>query len=146
MGQRGRESFPGFYGDDPEGQRNKEQLLDGMMTVDEYMGSFPAEVQELLKQIRAAILTNAPGAVEAIAYQMPAYRLNGKPLVYFAGFKNHIGFYATPTGHAKFAKELSGYKKGKGSVQFPLGQPLPLDLIVRIIKFRVEENQSVADQ
>lgn len=113
------------------------------MTVEGYIRSFPAEVQELLKQMRAAILENAPGAEEGIAYQMPAYRLNGKPLVYFAGFKNHIGFYATPTGHAKFAKELSGYKKGKGSVQFPLGQPLPIDLIVRIIKFRVEENQSI---
>jgi uncharacterized protein YdhG (YjbR/CyaY superfamily) len=116
------------------------------MTVEGYIRSFPAEVQELLKQMRAAILENAPGAEEGIAYQMPAYRLNGKPLVYFAGFKNHIGFYATPTGHAEFAKELSGYKKGKGSVQFPLGQPLPIDLIVRIIKFRVEENQSIVGE
>ena len=116
------------------------------MTAEGYIRSFPAEVQELLKQMRAAILENAPGAEEGIAYQMPAYRLNGKPLVYFAGFKNHIGFYATPTGHAEFAKELSGYKKGKGSVQFPLGQPLPIDLIVRIIKFRVEENQSIVGE
>ncbi len=116
------------------------------MTVEGYIRSFPMVVQELLKQMRAAILENAPGAEEGIAYQMPAYRLNGKPLVYFAGFKNHIGFYATPTGHAEFAKELSGYKKGKGSVQFPLGQPLPIDLIVRIIKFRVEENQSIVGE
>jgi uncharacterized protein YdhG (YjbR/CyaY superfamily) len=116
------------------------------MTVDEYIGSFPAEVQDLLKQLRAAILENAPGAEEVFAYQMPAYRLNGKPLVYFAGFRNHIGFYATPTGHAKFATELSGYRKGKGSVQFPLDKPLPLDIIVRIIKFRVGENQSVTGQ
>lgn len=113
------------------------------MTVEAYIGSFPAEVQDLLKQLRTAILENAPGAEETIAYQMPAYRLNGKPLVYFAGFKNHIGFYATPTGHARFAEELSIYKKGKGSVQFPLDQQLPLDLIVRIIRFRVGENQSV---
>ncbi len=113
------------------------------MTVEEYIGSFPEGVRELLKQMRAAILANAPGAEEGIAYQMPAYRLNGKPLVYFAGFKNHIGFYATPTGHAKFAEELSGYRKGKGSVQFPIDKPLPMDLIVRIIKFRVEENQSL---
>jgi uncharacterized protein YdhG (YjbR/CyaY superfamily) len=116
------------------------------MTVEEYIKSFPVAVQVLLKQMRAAILANAPGAEEGIAYRMPAYRLNGKTLVYFAGFKNHIGFYATPTGHEKFAKELSGYKKGKGSVQFPLDQPLPLDIIVRIIKFRVRENKSVIDK
>lgn len=112
------------------------------MTVEEYIGTFPGEVQDLLKQMRAAIVENAPGAEEGFAYQMPAYKLNGKPLVYFAGFRNHIGFYATPTGHEKFTKELSGYKKSKGSVQFPLGKPLPMDLIVRIIKFRVEENLS----
>jgi uncharacterized protein YdhG (YjbR/CyaY superfamily) len=116
------------------------------MTVEEYIKSFPVAVQVLLKQMRAAILANAPGTEEGIAYRMPAYRLNGKTLVYFAGFKNHIGFYATPTGHEKFAKELSGYKKGKGSVQFPLDQPLPLDIIVRIIKFRVRENKSVIDK
>lgn len=73
---------------------------------------------------------------------MPAYKTNGKPLVYFAGYKKHIGFYATPTGHANFAKELSKYKSGKGSVQFPINQPMPLELIGRIVEFRVKENQS----
>lgn len=110
------------------------------MTVDNYIRSFPENVQVILKQIRAIIKENAPEAEESFAYQMPAYKTYGKPLVYFAGFKNHIGFYATPTGHAKFEKELSKYKQGKGSVQFPLDKPLPLDLIARMVKFRVKEN------
>ncbi len=110
------------------------------MTVDIYIQLFPENVQVLLKQIRTVIKENALDAEEDFAYQMPAYRTNGKPLVYFAGFKKHIGFYATPTGHTKFEKELSGYKQGKGSVQFPLDKPMPLDLIARIVRFRVEEN------
>jgi uncharacterized protein YdhG (YjbR/CyaY superfamily) len=110
------------------------------MTIDSYIKSFPENVQIMLKQIRAVIIENAPEATENFAYQMPAYKIYGKPLVYFAGFKNHIGFYATPTGHAEFSKELSKYKQGKGSVQFPLDKPLPLDLIARIVKFRVIEN------
>lgn len=110
------------------------------MTIDNYIKSFPENVQELLKQIRSTIKENAPEAEESFAYQMPAYKTNGKPLVYFAGFKNHIGLYATPTGHAKFEKELSKYKQGKGSVQFPLDKPMPLNLIARIVKFRVKEN------
>jgi uncharacterized protein YdhG (YjbR/CyaY superfamily) len=73
---------------------------------------------------------------------MPAYKVNGTPLVYFAAFTHHIGFYATPSGHAEFARELSVYKQGKGSVQFPFDKPLPLDLIARIVRFRVEENLS----
>ena len=75
---------------------------------------------------------------------MPAYKTQGKPLVYFAAFKNHIGFYATPTGHSEFAKELSKYKQGKGSVQFPIDQPMPLKLIAQIVEFRVLENQEKA--
>lgn len=110
------------------------------MTVDKYIESFPENVQVLLRQIRAVIKENAPDAEEDFAYQMPAYRINGKPLVYFAGFKNHIGFYATPTGHTKFEKELSGYKQGKGSVQFPLDKPIPLAIIASIVRFRAEEN------
>lgn len=111
-------------------------------TIGEYINSFPADTQDLLRQMRAVILENAPGAEEGISYGMPAYKMNGKPLVYFAGFRNHIGFYATPTGHAEFAQELSAYKHGKGSVQFPVDRPLPLDLIARIVRFRVEENLS----
>ena len=112
------------------------------MTVDNYIESFPESVQILLRQIRTTIKESAPDAVESIAYHMPAYKTNGKPLVYFAAFKNHIGFYATPTGHSEFAKELSKYKQGKGSVQFPFDKPVPFDLIGRIVKFRVKENLS----
>jgi len=109
------------------------------MTVDSYIKSFPENIQILLNQIRATIKENAPDAIESIAYGMPAFKTHGKPLVYFAGFKNHIGFYATPTGHAEFAKELSLYKQGKGSVQFPLDKTLPLKLIGQIVRFRVKE-------
>ena len=107
--------------------------------VDEYIVGFPKEIQERLKAVRAAIKKAAPKAEEVISYQMPAYKYYGS-LVYFAGYKNHIGFYATPTGHAAFKKALSVYKEGKGSVQFPHNQPLPLALISRIVKFRVKEN------
>ena len=110
------------------------------MTVDDYIKSFPENVKVRLRQIRATIKENAPEAEESIAYRMPAYKTNGKPLVYFAGFDKHIGFYATPTGHSQFVNELSKYKQGKGSVQFPLDEPLPVDLISRIVKYRVEAN------
>lgn len=110
-------------------------------SVDEYIGQFPVNVQEILLKIRQIIREIAPDAIEEIAYAMPAYKLNKKPLVYFAGFANHIGFYAVPSGHAAFAKELSIYKGGKGSVQFPLNQPVPYDLIKEIVIFRVRENQ-----
>ena len=111
--------------------------------VDEYIKTFPKEVQQLLIVLRNTINTAAPGAEEVISYGMPAYRQNGI-LVYFAGYKNHIGFYATPTGHEEFKKELSKYKIGKGSVQFPLDKPLPLGLITRIVKFRVKGNLAKA--
>ena len=96
--------------------------------VTEYIAEFPAEMQGMLEEVRVTIKANAPDAVEQIAYGMPGYKLNGHPLVYFGGFKNHIGFFATPSGHEAFAGELSKYKQGKGSVQFPLDQPMPLDL------------------
>ena len=106
-------------------------------SVDDYIQSMPQEVQPLLNKIRETIKMEAPQAVESISYGMPAYKQNGKPLVYFAAFKNHIGFYATPSGHSEFAAELAKYKQGKGSVQFPLNQPMPYDLIRRIVEFRV---------
>jgi uncharacterized protein YdhG (YjbR/CyaY superfamily) len=112
-----------------------------METVDEYIMTFPEEVQVLLNQIRTIIRECAPEAVESLAYQMPSYKTNGRPLIYFAAFKNHIGFYATPSGHSEFAKELSKYKQGKGSVQFPFDKPIPFDLIRQIVAFRVEENK-----
>lgn len=108
-------------------------------TVEEYIASFPKEVQDILQEVRKIILQHAPSATEGIAYGMPAYKLNGKPLVYFGGYQKHIGFYATPTGHSKFEAELAVYKQGKGSVQFPLKQPIPYELIGRIVDFRVEE-------
>lgn len=104
----------------------------------EYISQFPEDIQVLLRQIHDTIKQVAPAAEESISYGMPAFKLKGKPLVYFAAFKHHIGFYATPTGHAAFAEELSVYKQGKGSVQFPLNQAMPLDLIARITRFRME--------
>mgnify|MGYP000553063652 FL=1 len=113
-----------------------------METVASYFAKFPETSQKRMQQIRVLILEKAPEAQESISYGMPAYKTNGKPLIYFAAFKNHIGLYATPSGHTHFADALSQYKQGKGSVQFPNEQPLPLDLIAEIIAFRVEENAS----
>ena len=111
-----------------------------MNEVDQYISTFPEDVQVILEKIRSIVKKAAPDAVESIAYQMPAYKTNKKPLVYFAGFKNHIGLYATPSGHEEFSRELSKYKHGKGSVQFPLDKPIPFDLIRQMVEFRVEEN------
>jgi len=108
-------------------------------TVEDYISGFPAETQVKLETLRQTIKNNAPDATEGISYGMPAYKLNKKPLVYFGGFQKHIGFYSTPSGHQEFKKELSAYKQGKGSVQFPLSRPLPVDLIAEIVKFRLSE-------
>jgi uncharacterized protein YdhG (YjbR/CyaY superfamily) len=112
-----------------------------MQTVVEYIAAFPAHVQEKLTQIRNIIKHHAPQADERISYGMPGYYLHNKPLVYFAAFSKHIGFYATPTGHAAFAEKLTGYKQGKGSVQFPLDKPLPEELIAEMVKFRIQESK-----
>jgi uncharacterized protein YdhG (YjbR/CyaY superfamily) len=109
-------------------------------SVDEYIDSYPEETQKYLRKVRDTVKKAAPDSIESISYGMPAYKLYGKALVYFAGYDKHIGFYATPTGHSEFASELSKYKQGKGSVQFPLDEPIPFDLISRITKFRVQEN------
>lgn len=111
-----------------------------LKSVDEYIKTFPSDIQSLLEKVRATIIKKAPQAIESIAYGMPAYKTNGKPLVYFAGYKNHIGFYATPTAHSGFAEELSKYKQGKGSVQFPVNSPIPYELIERIVEYRVTQN------
>lgn len=108
-------------------------------TIDEYIGEFPNDVQEILEQVRMTIQKAAPNAKEKISYSMPAFEQNGI-VVYFAAFKNHIGLYALPTGHEAFKEELSKYKSGKGSVQFPLKDKMPFDLITKIVKFRVKEN------
>jgi uncharacterized protein YdhG (YjbR/CyaY superfamily) len=113
-----------------------------MNNIEKYILQFPPDVQLILREIRKLIKDNAPEADELIAYGMPGYKTNKKPLVYFAAFKNHIGFYALPSGHSEFKDELSKYKQGKGSVQFPLDQPIPYELIERIVKFRVIENKN----
>ena len=108
--------------------------------IDEYIAAFPEEIQAMLEQIRATISKLAPTAEEAIKYAIPTFVLNGRNLVHFAAFKNHIGFYPTPTGIESFQKELSKYKHGKGSVQFPLDEPMPLALITKIVKFNMVRN------
>ncbi len=111
-------------------------------TVEAYISSFAPPIQDRLQTLRALVVQTAPEATESIAYGMPAYKTLGKPLIYFAGYEHHIGFYATPSGHEQFKEALSVYKQGKGSVQFPNNKPLPLQLIKEIVLFRVAENQS----
>lgn len=108
-------------------------------TIDEYIGTFPGNVRIILNELRQAIKESAPEAEETINYQIPTFTLHGN-LVHFAAFQNHIGFYPTPSGMEAFKKELSAYKGAKGSVQFPIDQPLPLALIRRIVEYRVKEN------
>ncbi len=108
-------------------------------TIDEYIALFPPDVQEKLEQVRATIRAAAPKAEEAIKYRLATFVLAGN-LVHFGAFKNHIGFYPTASGIAHFKDELSAYKSSKGAVQFPLDKPIPLALIRKIVKFRVEEN------
>lgn len=111
-----------------------------MNKIDNYIKQFPEGTQEILHNLRKIILENAPDAEELFLYGMPAYKTNKKPLVYFAAFLNHIGLYATPSGHIQFQNELAQYKQGKGSVQFPIHKPIPYNLIERIVKYRVIEN------
>lgn len=111
----------------------------GFTSIDEYIATFPQEIQKILKELRATIKTCAPDAEEKFSYGIPTFFLNGN-LVHFAAFKTHIGFYPTPGGIEAFKEELSIYKGAKGSVQFPIDKPLPLELISEIVKFRVAEN------
>lgn len=113
------------------------------VNVDEYIESFPLATQVLLKQLRDVFKRAAPKAEESISYGLAAYKHHG-PLVYFGGFKAHIGFYPTGTSLAQFENELAPYKRSKGTVQFPLNEPLPLKLIEKIVKYRVEENEAKA--
>ena len=108
--------------------------------VDAYIARFPPKVRQILTKIRAAIRRTAPGATESITYRIPTYKVNGRPLIYFAGFKSHIGLYpVTPDVKAKFKKELAGYKGGKGTVRFPFDAPVPLGLIAKIVKFKMQK-------
>ncbi|MGB7537047.1 MAG: DUF1801 domain-containing protein [Anaerolineales bacterium] len=108
-------------------------------TIDEYIQSYPKDVQAILTKVRAVIRKAAPDAGETIKYRLATFTLNGN-LVHFGAFKNHIGFYPTPSGTAAFKKKLAPYVFAKGSIQFPLDKPIPYDLITKIVKFRVKEN------
>jgi uncharacterized protein YdhG (YjbR/CyaY superfamily) len=116
-----------------------ESNKNGYGSIDEYIATFPEGIQKILEELRAAIKASAPDAEEKISYQMPTFALKGN-LVHFAAYKNHIGFYPTPSGIQAFQNELSIYEGAKGSIKFPIDQPLPLDLIRKIVEFRVAEN------
>lgn len=107
--------------------------------VDECIATFPKDMQTILEKVRAVIQDAEPGAEEAISYGIPTFKLKGKNLVHFSGFAHHIGFYPTPSAITAFQKELAQYKQAKGSVQFPLDQPVPYDLIKKIVRYRVKE-------
>ncbi len=112
---------------------------DKPLNISGYIASFPEDIRELLEMVRATIHAAAPEATEKISYAMPTFFLNGN-LVHFAAYSNHIGFYPGASGIANFQDEISGYKSSKGAVQFPIGKPIPFDLITQIVKFRVTEN------
>ena len=107
--------------------------------IDEYISLQPRDKQELLKKVRETIKNAAPDAVESISYTMPSYKFNGKPVVYFALNKNHLGFYATPSANIAFREELRGYKSSKGAVQFPFDRPVPYELIRKMVLFKMQE-------
>jgi uncharacterized protein YdhG (YjbR/CyaY superfamily) len=113
--------------------------------IDSYIASFPEETRKLLQQLRITISKAAPEAKETIKYGIPTFALKGN-LVHFAAFKNHIGFYPTPSGIEAFKKELSVYEGAKGSVQFLIAKPIPFDLISKIVEFRVKENMKKVKQ
>lgn len=110
--------------------------MDKPNDVDAYIAKFEGVRRERLDALRAIIKKEVPDAVESVSYGLAGYKLNSRPLVYFGGFPNHIGFYATPNGHEAFKEEFSQYKQGKGSVQFPLDKPLPVELIQRVVRYR----------
>ena len=110
-------------------------------TVNDYIDLFPKETQKVLKQIRSIIKKAAPGTKEEISYGIPTFKLNGRYVIYFAGFKNHTSIYPAPRGHEKFKEVLSKYKGGKGTVQFPLDEPIPVGLITKVVKFKLQENK-----
>jgi uncharacterized protein YdhG (YjbR/CyaY superfamily) len=121
-----------------------ERKKGGYFSIDEYIATFPEETQKILEELRATIKAAAPDAVEKISYQIPTFFLKGN-LVHFGAWKNHIGFYPTSSGTQAFKQELSIYEGAKGSVKFPIDKPLPLELISKIVKFRVAENLKKAE-
>jgi uncharacterized protein YdhG (YjbR/CyaY superfamily) len=132
----------------PDNLQQKGEDMDrkkaGFKSIEEYIAAFPTEIQKILQEMRATIKAAAPDAKEKISYQMPTFDLKGN-LVHFAAFKNHIGFYPTPSGTEAFKDELAPYQAGKGSIRFPIDQPLPLELIGKIVKLRVAENLQKAE-
>ncbi len=113
--------------------------MKNFQTIDEYIASFPKKIQLILQQLRQAIKESAPDAQEAISYRIPAFKLKGN-LVWFAAFKDHVGFYPRASGIAEFREKLSAYEVSKGTIRFPIDRPIPLDLVKEIVKFRVKEN------
>lgn len=114
-------------------------MIEDVKKVDGYIDSFEGIQKERLVEIRSIIKQLAPEAIESLAYGLVGYKVNSKPLVYFGGFANHTGFYATPNCHEAFKQEFSRYKQGKGSVQFPINEELPTDLIRKVVKFRLTQ-------
>jgi uncharacterized protein YdhG (YjbR/CyaY superfamily) len=115
-------------------------------SMDEYIATFPDETQKILKEVRATIKAAAPEAGETISYGIPTFTLNGKYLIYFAGWKNHISLYPFPTGTEAFNQQVSQYVEGKGTLKFPMDKPLPLKLITKIVRLRVNENRKRTDK
>lgn len=115
-------------------------------SIDDYIATFPEDVQKIMQQLRKTIIAAAPKAEEKISYQMPTFTLNGRYLVYFAGWKTHIAFYGAPRDNAEFKEDLSVYESGQGTLKFPLDKPMPLKLIGKIVKFRVAENLKNTDK
>ena len=109
-------------------------------TIDEYIAAFPRNVQDILEELRRVIRESAPESEETISYGIPTFDFNGRHLVHFAAYRNHVGFYPTSSGIAHFKKELSRYELSRGTVRFPINEPIPFDLVKKIVKYRVEEN------
>jgi uncharacterized protein YdhG (YjbR/CyaY superfamily) len=113
--------------------------------IDEYIANFPSDVRELLEQVRATIREAAPEAQETISYQIPSFRLKGQYLIYFAGYKKHIGLYPVPSGDVDFDQQVAAYRAGKGTLRFPLDQPIPFELIAKVVQYRARDNEKRAE-
>jgi uncharacterized protein YdhG (YjbR/CyaY superfamily) len=129
-------------GDEVGGPKGEKQMTDKkrFTTINEYISTFPGEAQAVLEQVRQAIHKAAPEAVETMSYGMPTFNLNGKHLVFFAGWKHHVSLYPLPAGDEAFQQELSQYKRAKGTIQFPLDKPIPYDFVEHIVTFLIRES------
>jgi uncharacterized protein YdhG (YjbR/CyaY superfamily) len=114
-------------------------------SIDEYIAGFPGDVQDILEQVRATIRQAAPEAQETISYQIPPFKLKGRYLIYFAGYKEHVGVYPVPAGDDDFNAEISKYRAGKGTLRFRLDRPIPFDLIAKVVQQRAKENDAIAE-